>query len=90
MLVLDDEIINANRTTIFPKRGFIVSAAMHVTGKGIQGRLATQCLIGTGVAHNRFGEPYPWLITAAYKKLSGKSAEDITRMVLQRLAEGLS
>ena len=83
VLMLDDEIVNAHRTSVFPKRGFIVSAAMHVTGKGIQGRLATECIIGTGVARNRRGEQHPWLITAIYKELRGRSADEITRMILE-------
>lgn len=83
VLILDDEIVNAHRTSVFPKRGFIVSAAMRVSGKGIQGRLATACIIGTGVGRNSSGEKYPWLITATYKKLRGQSADEITRMILE-------
>lgn len=83
ILMLDDEIVNAHRISVFPKRGFIISAAMRVSGKGIQGRLATECIIGTGVGRNSSGEKHPWLITATYKELRGQSADEITRMILE-------
>ncbi len=82
-LILDDEVVNAQHKGLFPARGFIVTAAMHVTGKGIQGRFATQCIISTSVATDASGKKSPGLITARYKKLPGNSSEEAAQRILE-------